>query len=92
MNASVDLGVCIEIARKAKLARYNAAIVASSDRLANKVRDILSPMAGTWVEQTEAHGVDFAPDKMRSQGMKPSKHKKRFRNVATLLQTGEYFS
>ena len=81
-EATADLGQIVENELLTKLVPAKAAVVASSSRLASRLRTALGQLAGAPVDVTEALGIDFAAGRARREHAASSKIKKRICEVA----------
>ena len=82
-EATEDLGHMVEHQIGSRLVPAKAAVVASSDRLARKIRAALGELAGTPVDVTEALGIDFAAARPRRAYAKHSRIRARIAATAT---------
>ena len=81
-EATEDLNGLVEHHIESRLVPTKAAVVASSDRLARKLRAVLGELAGTPAEVTEALGIDFASARPRRDFAGKSKILARIRATA----------
>ena len=81
-EATLDFKDVVEKEIQSKLVTAKAAVVASSAKLAKRVRAALGSLAGAPVEVTEALGVDFAAGRARREYRRSSRIRDRILTVA----------
>ena len=81
-EATEDLAQIVEHELMTKLVPAKAAVVASSSKLAHRLRQALGQLAGAPVDVTEALGIDFAAGRARREHASKSKIQARITAVA----------
>ena len=81
-EATLDLNDVVEKEIRSKLVPAKAAVVASTAKLAKRVRAALGSLAGAPVEVTEALGVDFAAGRARREYKRSSRIRDRVLTAA----------
>ena len=81
VHAAHRLKDAVEVDLRASIAIDKAAVVASSQKLAQNIRTKLGPLGGTTVQATRNLGIDYAPGKCRGAHGRCSARAKRFRQA-----------